>query len=302
MDYGWEESEDDYEEVVELDDEELQRRFMAGHLKGKVSMEKLVKKAAARRIVPVNRDDAMNSKRKEMELLPSLSWPETFVMVQPALDEDLDANDDFAREDAFYQRALEAVLVGEKKLAKYNLPKARPNDYFAEMVKTDDHMERVRQKMLNEKAAMEASERARKQREIKKFGKQVQQDVLAKRQAEKKATLEAVKRRRKGMANKLGTNDALDFDVDTIDYGDRTTNKTKTGKNPKRAKKDAKYGNGGGKRNSRRNTGESVGDTTGYSGRQNKKPFPGTQGSKGRSKQAGNKRPGKATRQKQKKK
>jgi len=59
-------------------------------------------------------------------------------------------------------------------------------------------MERVRQKMLNEKAAMEASERARKQREIKKFGKQVQQDVLAKRQAEKKATLEAVKRRRKG--------------------------------------------------------------------------------------------------------
>jgi rRNA-processing protein EBP2 len=60
-------------------------------------------------------------------------------------------------------------------------------------------MERVRQKMLNEKAAMEASERARKQREIKKFGKQVQQDVLAKRQAEKKATLEAVKRRRKGV-------------------------------------------------------------------------------------------------------
>lgn len=60
-------------------------------------------------------------------------------------------------------------------------------------------MERVRQKMLNEKAVMEASERARKQREIKKYGKKVQQDVLAKRQAEKKATMEAVKRRRKGL-------------------------------------------------------------------------------------------------------
>lgn len=39
------------------------------------------------------------------------------------------------------------------------------------------------------------------------------------------------------MANKLGTNDALDFDVDTIDYGDRSGKRTKTGKNPKRAKK-----------------------------------------------------------------
>jgi len=28
-------------------------------------------------------------------------------------------------------------LSGEKKLAKHNLPKSRPNDYFAEMVKTD---------------------------------------------------------------------------------------------------------------------------------------------------------------------
>jgi len=81
-------------------------------------MEKLVNKAAARRIVPANRDEAINSKRKEMEvsqqltsfairashvvlqLLPSLSWPETFVMIQPAVAEDLDANDDFAREDA----------------------------------------------------------------------------------------------------------------------------------------------------------------------------------------------------------
>lgn len=36
-----------------------------------------------------------------------------------------------------YKRALEAVVIGEQKLAKHKLPKARPNDYFAEMVKTD---------------------------------------------------------------------------------------------------------------------------------------------------------------------
>ncbi len=37
------------------------------------------------------------------------------------------------------------------------------------MVKTDEHMERIRQKLLDETAAIKASEAAKKQRELKKF-------------------------------------------------------------------------------------------------------------------------------------
>lgn len=57
--------------------------------------------------------------------------------------------------------------------------------------------------MLDDKKGAEASERAKKMRELKKYGKQVQQDVLAKRQAEKKKMLDDVTRQRKSMFLRL---------------------------------------------------------------------------------------------------
>ena len=76
---------------------------------------------------------------------------------------------------------------------------------------------KVREKLLSKQKAVERSEKARKLREIKKFGKkvifsaifyamvlfciwtwQVQREVLQKRQKEKKEALEAVKKYRKG--------------------------------------------------------------------------------------------------------
>ncbi len=42
------------------------------------------------------------------------------------------------------------------------------------MVKSDAHMERIRQRLLDESASLKKSEEKRKEREGKKFGKQVQ--------------------------------------------------------------------------------------------------------------------------------
>lgn len=42
-----------------------------------------------------------------------------------------------------YQQALSAVQLGQRKLEELNIPITRPDDYFAEMVKTDDHMRKV---------------------------------------------------------------------------------------------------------------------------------------------------------------
>ena len=54
------------------------------------------------------------------------------------------------------------------------MPFTRPSDYFAEMVKSDAHMERIRQRLLDESATIKRSDEKRKEREGKKFGKQVQ--------------------------------------------------------------------------------------------------------------------------------
>jgi rRNA-processing protein EBP2 len=61
------------------------------------------------------------------------------------------------------------------------------------MVKSDDHMERIRQKLLNESASIKASEEAKRQRQLKKFGKKVQVAKQLERQKEKKALDEKIK-------------------------------------------------------------------------------------------------------------
>ena len=52
-------------------------------------------------------------------------------------------NDDLSRELSFYQQALAAVEVARQKITSLGLPFTRPNDYFAEMVKSDEQMMRV---------------------------------------------------------------------------------------------------------------------------------------------------------------
>jgi rRNA-processing protein EBP2 len=88
-----------------------------------------------------------------------------------------------------------------------DLPFHRPSDYFAEMVKTDAHMAKIRQSLLDEQAGMKASDEARKLRDAKKFGKKVQVERLREREMEKKAVgqrLESLKKSASGPPLTLG--------------------------------------------------------------------------------------------------
>ena len=76
---------------------------------------------------------------------------------------------------------------------EHRLPFARPDDFFAEMVKTDAHMERIRQRLLDESAGIEKSEVRRREREGKKIGKQVQLEKLKERERSKKDMEERLK-------------------------------------------------------------------------------------------------------------
>jgi rRNA-processing protein EBP2 len=44
---------------------------------------------------------------------------------------------------AFYNHALQAVEYGRGQLTSLGVPHKRPDDYFAESVKSDAHMARV---------------------------------------------------------------------------------------------------------------------------------------------------------------
>jgi len=103
-----------------------------------------------------------------------------------------DPNDDLNRELAFYRVCQVAAVDARTLLKKEGIPFSRPGDYFAEMVKSDEHMNKIKQKLYEEAAAKKAAAEARRQRDLKKFGKQVQIAKLQQRQKEKRETLEKI--------------------------------------------------------------------------------------------------------------
>ena len=103
-----------------------------------------------------------------------------------------DIDDDLNRELVFYKQALDAVNEARPKLKKEGVPFSRPTDYFAEMVKSDEHMGKIKQKLVDEAAGRKAAAEARKQRDLKKFGKQVQIAKQQERAKDKRDTMEKI--------------------------------------------------------------------------------------------------------------
>ena len=117
------------------------------------------------------------------------------------------------------------------------------------MVKADSHMRKVREKILSKQQSVELSEKMRKLRELKKYGKKVQQEVLAKRQKDKKNLADSVKKYRKGVQDKLEFMKSDDFGgIEAEDDRKKKNNNNNNNKNVahgpgrKRMEKNKKFG------------------------------------------------------------
>jgi rRNA-processing protein EBP2 len=204
-----------------------------------------------------------------------------------------DVEDDLNRELAFYKQCLSSVKDARKKLKKEGVAFSRPADYFAEMVKSDEHMGKIKQKLIDAAAGKKAAAEARKQRDLKKFGKQVQVAKLQERAKEKKDTIEKIqtlKRKRQG-ADITATHEEDLFDV-AATADDSKSDRRGRGAgdkafNAKRQKKDTKYGFGGKKRYAKSNDAQSSADGRDFSARRMKgKPSGGASKRPGKDKRA----------------
>ncbi|KAF8889975.1 eukaryotic rRNA processing protein EBP2-domain-containing protein [Gymnopilus junonius] len=178
------------------------------------------------------------TKLESIKLDPSLPWTETLVLSYPETI-DVDVNDDLNRELAF-----------------------------------DSHMERIRQRLLNEAAGIKKSEDKRKEREGKKFGKQVQV---------RNSKIERGPRRRwkrdsrdlrevwpqfislintysdHVLDNPQANDDEFDIAIeDAISDRPAKRGKGANGKSMPRSARDQKFGFGGSTRRSKQNTREST--------------------------------------------
>lgn len=141
----------------------------------------------------INNTAALTAAVKRIELPYSkLPFSEYMSVTSDEPIEINDVDDDLNRELAFYKQSLAAVNDARSKLKKEGVPFSRPADYFAEMVKSDEHMGKIKQKLIDDAAGKKAAAEARKQRDLKKFGKQVQVAKAQERAKEKRDTLEKI--------------------------------------------------------------------------------------------------------------
>lgn len=221
-----------------------------------------------------------------LDKLGDISWPDSVgwihkLSIDIDQEQQVDVNDDLARELAFFNQALEGTKRAFEKLQSMGLPFLRPSDYYAEMVKTDSHMEKVKGRLLAEKRNIEEAEERRKARESKRLAKEIQAQKLKERAKQKKEDIESVKKWRKqrqksGFAG--GDKDGeMDFSFEDgkgfersskkrpgVAPGDRSGGKARQGGKGKIQKKrqfrDSKFGFGGRKGLKKQNTTETTND------------------------------------------
>ena len=178
-------------------------------------------------------------------------------------------------------------------------------------------MGKIKKKMYDEAASKKASADARKQRDLKKFGKQVQVSKLQQRQKDKRETLEKIDALKKSgfpiqvrsilieynandyatterKTNSSGptddTNDLFDVAIEDATKPDSRKRGRNDGSGPslKRQKKNEKFGYGGKKRHAKSGDAISSSDMSGFSVKK----------MKAGAKTGGPKRPGKSKRAK----
>lgn len=143
----------------------------------------------------INDVQGLEQKLEEIKLRISgyepdqIPWSEVLVLTSDKSTQEIldDADDDLKRERVFYDQAVEAIVSGLQKLrqeGKYlelqriltlpGVPFERPDDYYAEMMKTDEHMKKIKGVLLKEKRQIDEAVERRKNRTNKKFAKQLQ--------------------------------------------------------------------------------------------------------------------------------
>lgn len=180
-----------------------------------------------------NDEAAMEKKLMEIAIFTdvpgkkALPFSESLVLTMPLKQNLSDklALDDLEREKKFAELTTDAVHTGLANLRKHNIKFRRPDDYFAEMVKSDAQMAKIKTKILRQKEKIEAAETRRNNRNINKNRKKLRAEQKEREQEKKRKAREEIetysrlrkerlKQREQGGA---GEDDDEEFPIDLLD-------------------------------------------------------------------------------------
>jgi len=244
---------------------------------------------AQRRLV--YRVEALHEKLEEFSWPSEVGFLDTLAVTAPEVEEVERVDDDLRRETVFHNQALSCAQTALSQLRALKVPYRRPEDYYAEMVKSDAHMTKVKARLLTEKKQIEDKEERRNRVLQKKYGKQVQAEKLAQRARQKKADVDKVAQWRKQRQQQGFRGEAPALDLDGPGGGGSKRKREGGGGDvaarKKREFRDSKFGYGGRKRLAKQNDASSAADMRSY------KPASFDNGARGKS-GGGGKRGGKA--------
>lgn len=114
-------------------------------------------------------------------------------------------HDDIKREMAFYNMARENARKGMEILLQAKVPISRPDDFFAEMLKTDEQMAKIKSRLLKQKQKVQSFEEKKQKLENKKFHKAIKAYKQTEKHQEKKRNVENINSLKKRIAERGGT-------------------------------------------------------------------------------------------------
>jgi rRNA-processing protein EBP2 len=117
----------------------------------------------------------------------SLQWIETLDLYGPTHAEGLKPDQSVELEKKMYEAALNSVKAGYQLLSQLKVPASRRPDYFAEMLKDDKQMTKIRSRLVTAQQRIEAVEERKKKQAQRKFSKQLRAAKIEKKKEFKTA-------------------------------------------------------------------------------------------------------------------
>ena len=165
-------NDDDSEEEEEEGDFETQAKEKFG-LRGIYEREKILQRLSEVRANFYNRLSSQKLINNTKGRIP-FSEHMTITNDKPLeVPEALTVHDDIKREIAFYNLTRENVKKGMEILVQAKIPISRPDDFFAEMLKTDEHMAKVKSRLLQQQNKIKTFEEKQSRMENKRFHKAI---------------------------------------------------------------------------------------------------------------------------------
>ena len=120
---------------------------------------------------------------------------------QSQIPQNLNPDDDIKRELIFYNIAKENAIQGMIKLKQLGEKINRPDDYFVEMLKSDEQMMKVKKQIINEQQYIKKFEAKKQKMQNIKFAKSIKDFQNKEKSSFKRQTLQGVENWKKHIKN-----------------------------------------------------------------------------------------------------